>query len=136
MSLRARGLKTHPKERPRQHRVRLRRPPALAGDMKEREKAPAPQGAAAPPPGSVRRRSKRNFPATLHPKSQACITPLEDPYLSHYINPQIKGTLLGTPNRESQEYRRNILGIYIYIQRSKNSYILTMFLGFPVWGSH
>ena len=37
MSLRARGLKTHPKERPRQHRVRLRRPPALAGDMKERE---------------------------------------------------------------------------------------------------
>ena len=50
------------------------------------------------------------------------------------LGPKLKGTLLGTPNREPQEYHRNIIdykdpGKYIPI------IIPTIFLGFPVWGS-
>ena len=41
-----------------------------------------------------------------------------------------KGTLLGTPNREPQEYRRYIMGIYLIFH-----YIPAIFLGFPIWGS-
>ena len=29
------------------------------------------------------------------------------------VRPTMKGTLLGTPNREPQEYSRNIMGIYL-----------------------
>ena len=47
----------------------------------------------------------------------------------------IKGALMGTPNREPQEYSRNIIGIYL--SGSFYSYYTpTIFLGFPVWGSH
>ena len=42
-------------------------------------------------------------------------------------SPFDKGTLLGTPNREPQEYSKNIME-YSY-------YIPTIFLGFPIWGS-
>ena len=44
--------------------------------------------------------------------------------------PLSKGTLMATPNREPQEYSRNIIGIYLL------HYIPTLCLGFPVLGSH
>ena len=44
-------------------------------------------------------------------------------------------TLLGTPNWEPQEYSRNING-NIPTRARKFYYIPTIFLGFPVWGSH
>ena len=44
------------------------------------------------------------------------------------------GTLLGTPNREPQEYSRYIIGIYLP-GTLYSYYIPTIFLGFPVWAS-
>ena len=42
-----------------------------------------------------------------------------------------KGALMGTPNREPQEYSRNIIGIYL--SGSFYSYYTpTIFLGFPL----
>ena len=38
---------------------------------------------------------------------------------------------MGSPNREPQEYRRNIIGIYLTFD-----YIPAILLGFTVWGSH
>ena len=46
----------------------------------------------------------------------------------------IKGTLLGTPNTEPQEYSRYIIGSYL--PGSLFHYIPTILLGFPVLGSH
>ena len=47
-----------------------------------------------------------------------------------YLSP-----IVGTPNREPQEYSRNIIGIYL--SGSFYSYYTpTIFLGFPVWSSH
>ena len=41
-----------------------------------------------------------------------------------------KGNSMGTPNRETQEYSKNIIGLYL--QGSLNSeYPTTIFLGFP-----
>ena len=42
---------------------------------------------------------------------------------------KFKGTLLGTPNREPQEYSRNIIEY-----KDPGMYIPTIFLGFPVVG--
>ena len=45
-----------------------------------------------------------------------------------------KKNLLGTPNREPQDYSRNMVGIYL-----RGPYIpfySSIFLRFPVWGSH
>ena len=39
---------------------------------------------------------------------------------------EFKGTSMGTPNREPQEYSRNIIGIYL-----PRSFLLNYF-----WGSH
>ena len=72
-----------------------------------------------------------------------------------------KGNVMGTPNREPQEYSRNIMedkdpGRYIPIMfllyswsslfgvpikvplfwGAYSYYVPTIFLGFPVWGSH
>ena len=43
---------------------------------------------------------------------------------------QDKGTLMGNPNRELQEYSRNIIE-----NKDPGRYIPTIFLGFCVWGS-
>ena len=65
MSLRARGLKTHRKERPRQHRVRLCRPLAQAGDTKERESSGnAGCGYAAPRLSQAKSDRRRTCPGT------------------------------------------------------------------------
>ena len=47
-----------------------------------------------------------------------------------YIDPSVKKVLMGTPNREPQEYNRNIMKY-----KDPGKYIPTIFLGFPVWGS-
>ena len=39
---------------------------------------------------------------------------------------------MGTPNREPQEYGRNIIGIYLPGSLYSNYYIPTIFLGFTV----
>ena len=44
---------------------------------------------------------------------------------------RFKRTLLGTPNRDPQEYSGNILEY-----KDPGRYIPTIFLGFPVWGRH
>ena len=41
-----------------------------------------------------------------------------------------KGTLLGTPSREPQEYSRYIIGVYL--PGSLDSIIFLLYLGFPV----
>ena len=52
-----------------------------------------------------------------------------------YLITANEGTLVRTPNREPQEYSRNIIGnittrVLIFY------HIPTTFLGFPVWASH
>ena len=46
-----------------------------------------------------------------------------------------KGILLGTPNREPQEYSRYIIGIYLITRVLIFHHIPAIFLGFPIWGS-
>ena len=49
-------------------------------------------------------------------------------------HPKNKGTLMGTPNREAQEYSRNIIGVYL--PKSSNSIMfLLSILGVSCLGS-
>ena len=55
-----------------------------------------------------------------------------------YQTGTLKGTLMETPNREPQEYSSNRIEFKDpsrYIP-TISYYIPTIFLGFPVWGSH
>ena len=68
----------------------------------------------------------RTFPQAL---------PSWDLEILSFAGMSFKGTLLGTPNREPQEYSRNVMeyedsGRYIPI-----ILLPTIFLEFPLWGS-
>ena len=57
---------------------------------------------------------------------------IQYPYRSFSRAVHHKGPLMGTPNREHQDYSRNITEY-----KDPDSYsIPTTFLVFPIWGSH